>query len=125
MAGRSNKRLNGSDGRALVAADFALGVGWGSTVAAPTVVANSKQDRWKITITSSGSSQAQATATIVFTFPEPYPTAPFAIIDTTNDNSLTAASAFTWSSTTTALTLTHSILPVDTKIYTVTCILVV
>jgi hypothetical protein len=118
MAGRSNKRLNGSDGTAITAAMFALGVGWGDGTLVKTVTSGSRTDRGTLTITSVGSNQAQATATVTFTFPEAFASAPFIMTTTTNDNSLTAASAF--ANTTIAVgsvIWTHSIIPVVNKIY--------
>lgn len=115
--GRTNKRLNGSAGTAAVAADFVLGAGWGGA-ATCTVLAGSNAQRGQISITASTTTPAQATASVVFTFPDgAWAAAPKCIVTTTNNNSLTAASAFTWSTTTTACTFQHSILPVDTKVY--------
>lgn len=110
--------LSGSKGTALVAATHvALGVGWGSTAAA-VLLSGSNAQRGRMAITSGGTGQSQATATIVITFPEPYSSAPFCIPHVTSTSAIDEGH-LTWTSTTTALTLTYSVLPVDTKVYTV------
>lgn len=115
-AGRSNKVPNASEGRDLATTDFALGVGWGDGAVTKTLATSSKQNAFQIVVTSVGSNQAQATATIVLTYPIPYAVAPIAIVTTTNSNSIDTGHA-TWSSTTTALTITHSVIPVAAAIY--------
>lgn len=114
-------RLDGSLQRTtLAAAHFALGVGWGDGEVVLEIATGSTDQRGSFTITSAGASQAQATATVVITFADgAWVTAPFCLVSTTNDNSIDTGHA-TWSSTTTALTLTLSVDPVDTKIYTFT-----
>lgn len=109
--------LNGDIGRAVVAGDFTLGAGWG-TDPVLTITSGSNQQRGRLTILAKAT-PAQATATIILTFPLPYASAPFCIQkSTTNDNSLTAAAEFTCTTTTTAATFTHTILPVADKTYT-------
>lgn len=114
-------RLDGSCVRnVLTSANFALGVGWGDGSVALAITTGSNDQRGKFTVTSAGSNQAQATATVVITFADgAWAAAPFAIVTTTNTNSIDTGHV-TWSSTTTALTLTFSLLPVDTKVYTFT-----
>lgn len=108
--------LRGDIGTALVAGDVAIGAGWGTT-GTKAITTGSNAQRGQIVVTASGASFAQATATVVITFPEPYASAPVVVLaTTTNDNSIDTGHV-TWSATTTALTLTFSVLPVDTKIY--------
>lgn len=125
-AGRTNQILDGSSGTAVTSAMFALGAGWagGATIA---VTAGSTQWRGSAVITAATTTPAQATATVIFTWPDPWGAAPGAILTTTtNNNSLTAASAFANTTvTSTAVTWTHSILPVDTKLYTINWIIAV
>lgn len=112
-------RLDGSVGTALAAGDVALGAGWGTT-ATKAILAGSNDQMGRITVTSSGASQAQATATIVITFADgAYNAAPMCIATVTSNSAIDEGHV-TWSTTTTALTLTFSVLPVDTKIYVFT-----
>lgn len=109
--------INGEIGRAVVAGDFALGAGWG-TDPVLTITSGSNQQRGRLTILAKAT-PAQATATIVLTFPLPYASAPFCIQkETTNDNSLTTHTAFSCTTSTTAATFTHLVLPVADKTYT-------
>lgn len=116
--GRSSKRMSGDGSPSVVAGDWTLGVGWGDGAVTKTVATGSTEQRGQIVITSVGSNQAQATATAVLTYPGgARPSAPVMVmLSTTNDNSIDTGHV-TWSSTTTALTLTFSVLPVATKIY--------
>ena len=110
--------LNGRIGTALVAATHvALGAGWG-TAGAGVLLSGSNQQRGRIAITASTTGLSQATATVVITFPEPYSSAPFALTNVTSTSSIDEGH-IVWTSTTTALTLTFSVLPVDTKVYTI------
>lgn len=120
--GRSSKRMDGSGATAVTSANFAIGAGWGTT-GTFVVAANSTEQRGQVTITASGASFAQPTATVVMTFPggtRPY--APFAVADATNDNSIDTGRV-KCVTTTTTLTMTHSLLPVDTKIYIITYVM--
>jgi hypothetical protein len=65
-------------GTALVAGDFALSAGWGTT-ASVVVDANSVDGRWRITVTSNGTGQS-ANPTITLTFKQAYPIAMFPIV---------------------------------------------
>jgi hypothetical protein len=115
--------LCGDIGTALVVAThFALGAGWGTTATA-AILSGSTQQRGRIAVTSSGTGQSQATATLVLTFPEPYTAAPYCIPVVTSTSAIDEGHVL-WTSTTTALTLTFSVLPVDTKVYTISWILV-
>ena len=115
-------RLDGSIGTAVVAGDIVLGAGWGGSTHA--VTSGSTVHRGEVIITGvTGGGLDQATATIVFTYPQgAFAAKPWFFITCTNDNSLTALYAFTTAqatTTTTALTITGQVLPVNGKIYTV------
>jgi hypothetical protein len=115
--GRVKGQLTAEGQTDLAAGDVAIGAGWGTT-ATKAITAGSNDFAGQIVVTSAGASQAQATATVVITFKTPYATAPrVVLVTTTNDNSIDTGHA-TWSATTTALTLTFSVLPVATKVYT-------
>jgi hypothetical protein len=117
-------RLDGSlQKTTVVVGDFALGVGWGSTASA-ALTAGATDQRGKITITSAGTGQAQATATVVFTYADgAFASAPTCIPHVTSTSAIDEGK-LTWTSTTTALTLTYSVLPVATKVYTITYALI-
>jgi hypothetical protein len=125
MSSTAGGRLAGNIGTAVVSGDFVLGAGWagGATIA---VTAGSTVGRGSAVITAKTTTPAQATATVVFTFPDgAFAAAPHCFTTTTNDNSLTAATAFANTTvTTTAVTWTHSVLPVDTKLYTINWLIV-
>jgi hypothetical protein len=116
----SGGRLDGSLQRTTLAAShFTVGAGWG-TEAVLAITTGSTDQRGKFTVTASTTGVAQATATVVITFADgAWAAAPFCVVTTTNNNSIDTGHV-TWSSTTTALTLTFSLLPVDTKVYTFT-----
>jgi hypothetical protein len=111
----------------VVVGDFVAGAGWGTAsvlALAPPSGSVCTDQRGCITITASTTGLSQATATVVFTFKDgAYETPPFAIVTTTNNNSIDTGKV-TWSTTTTALTMTFSLLPVDTKVYTFTYALI-
>lgn len=110
-------RLDGSIGTAAVAADFVLGAGWGASTVA--VTAGSNAQRGEITITCvTGGGLAQATATVVFTFPDgAYAAAPWVLPFTSNTNGIDTGRWVVTTTTTTAVTLTHSVLPVNAAVY--------
>lgn len=113
-------RLDGSVGTAITSAAFALGVGWGDDAPVLAITTGSNDQRGKFTITSDGSNQAQATATVVITFCDgAFASAPFGLVTVTSTSSIDEGHV-TCTTTTTAATLTFSVLPVDTKIYTFT-----
>lgn len=118
-------RLDGSlQKTALTSSAFALGVGWGDGAVTKSLATGSTDQRGQLTITSVGANQAQATATVVLTFADgAYASAPFVICTSTNNNSIDTG-RFTWSSTTTAVTFTFSLLPVDTKAYVLNYLIV-
>ena len=113
-------RIDGSlQMTAPAAADFALGAGWGTT-ATVAVRAGSTDQRGVITITSSGTGQAQATATVTFTFKDgTFAAIPpgFAAVLINSSNAITETGATATACTATALSWTHSVLPVATKTY--------
>ena len=114
--GRVKGQITAEGQTDIAAADVALGPGWGNSATA-AVGTGSNDIAGQISVTSGGTGQAQGTATVVLTFKTPYAVAPrTVIVTTTNDNSIDTGKA-TWSVTTTALTLTFSVLPVTGKIY--------
>jgi hypothetical protein len=76
MPGRINAN---TASRALVAADVAIGVGWGGT-ATFAIGAGSNDQRGSVTVTASATTPAQATATIAITFAQAYEAPPFAVV---------------------------------------------
>lgn len=118
-------RLDGSIGTLPVAADFALGAGWGGT-ATVTVAAGSTDQRGRINITASATTPAQATATVTFTFKDgAYAAAPFAVVLLgDNDQAVAEAGATDVATTTTTLAWTHGVLPVAGKIYNYTYVVI-
>lgn len=72
------KRLMQRGGTALVAGDFALDAGWGST-ASVSVDTNSTDGRWRITVTSNGVGQS-GNPSITLTFKEVYPIPMFPMV---------------------------------------------
>ena len=122
----SEGRLGGQIGTLPVAGGFALGAGWGTT-ASLAVTAGSTDQRGSCTITSAGTGQAQATATVVATFIDgSYAATPgCAIVHlTANTNGITEAQPMGQAVTTTTLSWTHSVLPVATKTYTFSWIVI-
>lgn len=117
-------RLDGSlQKHTLTAANFALGAGWGDGEEVTITVAEGSTDqRGSVTIVSDGSNQAQATATVTLTFADgAYAAAPFALVQLSdNDNAVTTAQPTGITVTTTALSWTAAVTPVDTKEYTFT-----
>lgn len=112
-------RLDGSVGTAVASGDFTLGAGWGAD-ATIAVTSGSTVNRGEATITAvvGGGAMSQATATVVFTYPDgAFASAPWFLVTTTNDNSIDTGRFAVTTTTTTAVTLTHSVLPVTTKIY--------
>jgi hypothetical protein len=102
---------------AVLATDFVLGAGWGGST--KVVAAGSTDEGGDLTITGvTGGGLAQATATIVFTFREgAFPTAPIYVVTSSVDSPLTETGGWAQTATTTALTLTYGVLPVNARIY--------
>lgn len=116
----SGGRLDGSIGTATVAAShIAIGAGWG-TVATVTVAAGSTDQRGSCTVTASTTGVSQATATVTLTFADgAYASTPFGFVNLQdNTNAITERQPTDVACTTTALSWTNSVLPVDTKTYT-------
>lgn len=119
-------RLDGSNASPVAAANFVLGAGWGNTPATIVVAAGSTDQRGSVLITSKGTGQAQATATVILTFADgAYEKTPFAIVMLTdNSNAITTAQPQGQVISTTALQWAASVLPVDTKTYTFTYLVI-
>ena len=104
--GRNRGQISAEGQTDLAAGDVAIGAGWGTT-GTKAITSGSNDVAGQIVVTASGASFAQATATVVITFKSAYAPAPRTVI-----------------ATTTALTLSFSVLPVDTKIYKINYLVV-
>ncbi len=105
-------------GAALVAGDFVLSAGWGTTATIGGLVtgAGSHDARGSFLVTSSGTGQG-ANPTVTFTFKDgAWGTAPFAIVVRSGGDQLSVVS--TWTTTTTTLVLTFNGTPVAAETYT-------
>lgn len=108
-------RLDGSNGTAVVAGDFALGAGWGNT-ASIAVTSGSTDQRGEVTVTSAGTGQSQATATVTLTFTDgAYASAPFAVVCRGGGTATETDGVTAVATTTTTLVWNASILPVDSE----------
>ncbi|KKK94285.1 hypothetical protein LCGC14_2684370, partial [marine sediment metagenome] len=105
-------------GTALVAGDFALSGGWGTTASIGTITGN---DQWfQATITSAGTGQgANPTATLTFQ-DGTWTNAPIAVCQRADRASQTTIE-FTWTTTPTTLVLTFEGTPVAAEAFTVAC----
>lgn len=114
--GRNRGQITAEGQTALAASDCVVGAGWGTaSVFALAATANDVAGNFSITASTSG--VAQSTATLVITFKTPYAATPRAVLtNATNDNSIDTG-RFKAVVTTTTLTLTHSLTPVDAKVY--------
>lgn len=112
-------RLDGSNATAVTSSNFAIGVGWGDA-ATISVVAGSTDQRGSCTVTASTTGVAQATSTVTLTFIDgAYASTPFGYVNLQdNTNAITERQPTDVACTTTALSWTNSVLPVDTKTYT-------
>lgn len=112
-------RIDGSIGSPVVAADIALGAGWGNA-ASVAVAAGSTDQRGACTVTSGGTGQAQATATCALTFHDgAYQATPFGSAELTgNTHAVTEAQPQGQSCSTTGLAWCHSVIPVSANTYT-------
>jgi hypothetical protein len=101
----------------LVAGDFTIGAGFGTTpILAITAGSNDISGHFTVTCDATA---AQATATIVIVFTDlAYPNAPHAIANVFSDNAITDSGSVRAVVTTTQITITLDVLPVDTKVYT-------
>ena len=97
-------------------ADFTIGAGFGTTPVV-AVLAGSTDQRGQITITCDATA-AQATATVLLTFADgAYAVAPIAMATVYSDNAITDSGSVRCVSSTTTMTMTLDVLPVDTKVY--------
>jgi len=104
-----------AEGRALVAGDVALGVGWGSA-AVLAITAGSNSQRGAISVTASASTPAQATATIAITFPKAFDNVPFAVVSRAGGTAAVTVFPTVVTCTATVLTIISNTLPVSAEI---------
>ena len=111
-------RLTGKGaGPELSAADVAIGAGWGGA-ATKAVTAGSNDQRGEIVVTASTTTPAQATSTVVLTFKRKFAATPFAVvIQSSNDEAATMQAPQSVVCTTSQLSFVSSVVPVATKIY--------
>lgn len=116
-------RLNADTAsRALVAGDVAIGAGWGGT-ATVAVTTGSNDQRGQIVVTASATTPAQATSTVTLTFAQPYAQTPFAVVvEAENDAAVPEEGPVDIIATTTSLVWKAGVIPVATKIYKYTYI---
>jgi polygalacturonase len=116
-------RLALSGGTSVVAGDFALSAGWGTTASVSAV--SGDDSRGTVTVTSSGTGQG-ANPTITFTFHDlAFAVAPFAIVQAAGGTGTWAGLvAVRWSSTTLALTITPLFTPVAGSTYQFSWVLI-
>jgi hypothetical protein len=113
----SRSALGGGPG--ITSAAIALGVGWGDGTLVLAIASGSTDTKGTLTVTSVGSNQAQATATIALTFAGgAFRVAPV-VYANRNGGTGGATIGFIATATTTVLTITACVIPVDTKTYTV------
>ena len=107
-----------TNGTALVAGDFALSAGWGTTASVGTITGN---DQWlQATITSAGTGQgASPTATLTFK-DGTWTSAPIAVCQRADRASQTTIE-FTWTTTATTLVLTFEGTPVAAETFVIAC----
>ena len=115
--GRNRGQITAEGQTALDAATHCVvGAGWG-TASVFALGSGSNDVAGSFSITASTTGVAQATATLVITFATPYASTPRVVLtNATNDNSIDTG-RYKAVVTTTTLTLSHSLLPVDTKVY--------
>ena len=109
-------RIDGSLGTDVVAGDFVIGAGFGTTPVV-AVLAGSTDQRGQITVTADATA-AQATATVILTFADgAFKVAPVCGASVYSDSAITDTGHVRVVSDTTTMTMTLDVLPVDTKIY--------
>lgn len=109
------RRLQAKQGTALVAGDFALSAGWGTTATVSNVTSGSRDTRGEITVTSAGTGQA-ANPTITLTFKNgAFAAAPFALV-ARNGGSQPAVLP-TWITLSATLTITFPGTPIAGQSY--------
>lgn len=107
-------------GTALVAGDFALSAGWGTTASVGTILGNDQ--RCSFVVTSTGTGQG-ASPTITLTFTDgAWPVAPVVVISRTSGSALTTPFLVS-SVTTTALVLTYAGTPVAAETFGISVII--
>lgn len=113
----SGGRLHATNATDLTSADFTLGAGWGTTpILAITAGSNDVSGHFTITCDATA---AQATATVVIVFTDgAYPNTPHSVVTMFSDNAITDSGSVRSVCTTTQVTITCDVLPVDTKDYT-------
>lgn len=110
----SAKRYKADGGTALVAGDFALSAGWGTTASVGTITGTDQG--FQFTVTSSGTGQG-ANPTITVTDKDgTWTNAPIVLVKRSGGNQLTIAD--TWTVTATALTITFNGTPVAAETFT-------
>lgn len=112
-------RIDGSLGSAVVAGDFTLGAGWGTTPVV-AVLATSTDQRGQITITCDATA-AQATATVALAFTDgDYAAIPHVECTVYSDSAITDTGHIRVATVSASgFTATLDVLPVDTKIYVI------
>jgi hypothetical protein len=113
-------RIDAGLGTAVAAANFALGVGWGTTATVSAVAAGSNDQAGIFTVSSAGTGQAQATATVTLTFVDgAYAATPRAAVCqlVNNSHAITETGPTAVAASTTALSFVHSVLPVAANTY--------
>ena len=112
-------RVTGDIGTDVVTGDIVRGAGFGTT-SLISIQSGSNDVRGTLTVTCDATA-AQATATLVYTFSDgAYPVAPHCMVNVHSDSAITDSGSVRSTCTTTALTITLDVLPVDTKIYVFT-----
>lgn len=113
-------RLDGSIGTALASGDVTLGAGWGDA-ATLAITSGSNAQRGTLAVTASTTGVDQATATIAVVFPDgAYASTPFLQTKSSTNSAgeLDTGRFAVTSLSTTGFTVTYSVLPVDTFVYT-------
>ena len=112
------RRVRASRGTVLVAGDFALSAGWGTTASVGSITG---VDQWaQFTITSSGTGQgANPTATLTFK-DGTWTNAPIAVCQRADRANQTTIE-FTWTTTATTLVLTFEGTPIAAETFVVAC----
>ena len=106
-------RIQISTGTGLLAGDFALSAGFGTTASVANITGTDA--RCRFTVTSAGTGQgADPTITITFT-DGAYTVAPFASVQRIAGSQLTVVN--TWTMTTTTIVITFNGTPIDTQTY--------
>lgn len=109
------RRLVANAGTAIVAGDFTLSAGFGTTRSISAVTSGTRDMRGQFQVTSAGAGQA-ANPTITLTFKDgTFPAAPFAMVLRNGGSQPTVQT--TWSTTATTLVITFVGTPVAAEVY--------